>query len=79
VALRSGPSPRLPPPQPKKESPVYDALQAAFRSAFIDLCRHGLCHYDEEELDRLWLQFKTEMEGFPSLFDVGHEGQWGRE
>jgi len=49
---------------------MNDSLQAAFGEAYLDLCREGLCLYDQRILEELWAEFIRDMKsGFSSCFD----------
>ena len=49
---------------------MNDSLQVAFGEAYLDLCREGLCLYDQRILEELWAEFIRDMKsGFSSCFD----------
>ena len=49
---------------------MNDSLQAAFGEAYLDLCREGLCLYDQQILEELWAEFIRDMKSrFSSCFD----------
>ena len=53
---------------------MNDSLQAAFGEAYLDLCREGLCLYDQQILEELWAEFIRDMKsGFSSCFDNEQE------
>jgi hypothetical protein len=48
-----------------------DHLYDAFSAVYLDLCNHGICRYDPDILEQLWLEFLRDMQkGFISLFSA---------